>query len=755
MNLIVKLLYDLSAQDLPPVFEDSLAPVTSLLHKYLTFEDQLLVTDNESEAGPLEHVKAGIFEILVLWIQKYEDAFGVHVGQFIGSSWSLLTTVGPETKYDILVSKALQFLTAVTSSIEHAKAFSDESTLSQVVERVILPNLTLRDSDMELFEDEPIEFTRRDLEGSDSDTRRRAATDFLRQLMTKFERMVSTVVLRFIDHYLSEYSQDPPAKWKAKDTAVYLYSSIAAKGTITATHGVTSTNDFANVIEFFQNHIAKDLVSDTGVEPILQVDAIKYLYVFRSQISQQQWQDAFPLVVKHLGSPDYVVYTYAAIALERTMALLDSSNQHLIGRASVERLSAQLLQHLFGLIEKDTSPAKLQENEFLMRCIMRVLIVIREGVSPIVDETMAHFVKITQISSQNPSNPRFNYYLFEALGAFIRFAAPSKPEKLEKGLYPAFGGILQNNVQEFIPYVFQLFAALLEANPSRNLSDYYKALIPPILTPEPWATKGNVPALVRLLSAIIPRGALYIAQNNQLETLLGVFSNLVSTKTNEVFGFELLECIVANFTPDLLEKYYAAILQVLLTRLQNSKTDSFALRFVRLYHFMCAKDDKGLGADLFINVTEQVQSGIFVQLYLSIILPDTQKLLRPLDRKTAVISLTKTLTDSTAFAEKYKKGWGFTCNALLKLLDNPPVLSNSAEVIVEQDPDDMSFGVGFTQLTTIKRPMRDHWPEILDVKVWVSGFLKAADQREKGKISTFARERLSPEEASVLAAYMG
>ena len=420
MNLIVKLIYDLSVQDLPPVFEDSLRPVTSLLHKYLIYENQLLDTDDETEAGPLEHVKAGIFEVLVLWVQKYEDAFGDHVGQFIGSSWNLLTTVGQETKYDILVSKALQFLTAVTKTSEHAKAFSDESTLSQVVERVILPNLTLRESDMEMFEDEPIEFIRRDLEGSDSDTRRRAATDFLRQLMAKFERMVSGVVLRYIDHYLSDYSQDPASKWKSKDTAVYLYSSIAARGAITASHGVTGTNDFANVIEFFQKHISRDLLSDTKVEPLLQVDAIKYLYIFRSQITPDQWQHAFPLVVKHLGSSDYVVYTYAAIALERTMALLDNSKKPVIGRAIVEKLSAQLLQHLFGLIERDTDTAKLQENEFLMRCVMRVLVVIRDGVLPVLEDTMAHFVRITKISSRNPSNPRFNYYLFEAIGAFIR-----------------------------------------------------------------------------------------------------------------------------------------------------------------------------------------------------------------------------------------------------------------------------------------------------------------------------------------------
>ena len=102
---------------------------------------------------------------------------------------------------------------------------------------------------------------------------------------------------------------------------------------------------------------------------------------------------------------------------------------------------------------------------------------------------------------------------------------------------------------EFIPYIFQLFAALLEANPSGSLSDYYKNLIPPILTPALWVPKGNVPALIRLLSSIISRGSSVITQNNQTETVLGIFQSLASTKTNETYGFELLESIVANFPP--------------------------------------------------------------------------------------------------------------------------------------------------------------------------------------------------------------
>ncbi|KAL8897734.1 MAG: hypothetical protein Q9192_002435 [Flavoplaca navasiana] len=756
MNLLMKLLYDLSVQDLPPIFEDNMQSLTSLLHKYLIYDNPLLHSDSDGESGPLEFVKSGIFEVLVLYAQKYEDAFGPFVEQFVGSSWNLLTTTGLETKNDILVSKALQFLTSVTRLSQHAQAFNNEETMSQVVERVVLPNLSLRDSDMEMLEDEPIEFIRRDLEGSDSETRRRAATDFLQQILAQFQKLVTEVVLRYINHYLSEYSRNPSVNWKSKDTAVYLFSSIAAKGAVTTSQGVKSVNELVNILEFFQANVAADLVSDSDVPPILKVDAIKYLYMFRSQITREQWRDAFPLVVKHLGSPDYVVYTYAAIALERVLALTDHSKQPVIDSADVAPLSAQLLEHLFQLIERNPEPPKLQENEFLMRSVMRVLIVIRDGVVPITDVVLANFAKITQIISTNPANPRFYYYHFEALGAFIRFAAPRQPEKLENGLYPVFLSILENDVQEFIPYVFQLFAALLEANPSGSLTAYYTSLAQPILNPQLWTSKGNIPALVRLVSSLMTRGASQMAENKQLESILGIFQNLIVNKATEIYGFELLESIMANFAPSIIGPYFVTILQLLFTRLQNSKTEAFSSRFVRFYHFISSRIDSGLGADWFINHANQVQEGLYVQLYLSIILPDTQKLARPLDRKIAVISLCKTLTDSVAFAEKYKKGWGFTCEALLKLLENPPIIASTDDTIADQDVDDMSFGVGFTQLQTTKRPARDFWPGVTDVKSWVGQELQSTNARQGGKIQKFAEERLSesPQALQVLSTYM-
>jgi exportin-2 (importin alpha re-exporter) len=606
LNLAVKIFFDLACQDLPPIFEENIAAVSSLLNKYISYDNPILHTDDESESGVLEYLKASIFETLTLYIQKYDDAFGATVQEHVTSCWNFLTNVGSDPKYDVLVSKALRFLTAVAFIPHHAQLFSSENVITEIVQRVIIPNLTLREADLELFEDEPIEYIRRDLEGSDNDTRRRGATDFLRQLVSHHDAVVTKIVSDQINAFLAEFAKNPAENWKHKDTAIYLFCSIAAKGQATAGQGVTTVNPLVDISDFFQKHIAQDLSSNT-VHPILQVDAIKFIYVFRGLLDATYWHACFPLLVQHLNSSNYVIYTYAAIVVERALAMTNPDKSPIIPSADILNLAKDLLQHLFSLIQKNTDPAKIQENEFLMRCVMRVLIVIKDGVIPILDTVMRNFINITNVIRHNPSNPRFYYYHFEGIGALIKFGAPSQPEKLETAFYEPFAYILQNDVQEFAPYVFQLFAALLEANPSGALSSYYIGIIPPILLPSLWESKGNVPALVRLLSALIPRGASSMEQNNQIEPILGIFQKLLSAKSSEAYGFDLLEAVISSFPPAKLEPYFVPMLQIMLTRLDKSKTEQFAQRLTRFYHFFAARDKQGLGADVFVSICDQVQ----------------------------------------------------------------------------------------------------------------------------------------------------
>lgn len=317
-----------------------------------------------------------------------------------------------------------------------------------------------------------------------------------------------------------------------------------------------------------------------------------------------------------------------------------------------------------------------------------------------------------------------------------------------------------------------MFAALLEANPAGTLPAQYNDLIGPITSLHLYDIKGNVPALARLLTAIIPRAAEQIMEGGHFEKILLVFQKLITgKKSSELYGFDVIEAILRTFSvyvafltkskiPTDMSRttitgIFPAVLRLILTRLEANPPDSFKNRFVRFYHLVCTRDGtQSMGADWFISQVDSIQDGIYVALYLKIILPSTTSFTRPLDRKTAVISLTKTLADSQAFAVKYQKGWGFTCNALLKLLENPPVIANSDDVIAEADVDDLAFGVGFTQLHTCKKATKDEWPEVQDVKGWVGNYLKEADGRHGGNIAGYVDARLDAQAKAVLLSYM-
>lgn len=88
------------------------------------------------------------------------------------------------------------------------------------------------------------------------------------------------------------------------------------------------------------------------------------------------------------------------------------------------------------------------------------------------------------------------------------------------------------------------------------------------------------------------------------------------------------------------------------------------------------------------------------------------------------------------------------------MLVNPPTVNKNDDVIVDADVDELSFGVGFTQLNTCKRPPKDPFPDITDVKAWVGQFLKDANTRHNGKIASFVQERLEPVTRQVLQEYL-
>ncbi|KAL8400539.1 hypothetical protein RB594_000797 [Gaeumannomyces avenae] len=780
-NLVVEILHDLSTIDLPNFIVDNKNDISAALYKYLPYQNPIFDGD-EDEATIIDQAKTSIYELLSLWFAKeHEDFTTAPDREVITTTLSLLGSTGMEPRHDLLVSKALKFLTsAVATDPCHLEAFkikADGRTtddLSPLAFEVIMLNIRLRESDVELLTSEPIEFIRRDLEGYDTDSRRRAALDFLKVLLAKLGDAATTAVLKQIDVCL----QQPG--WEAKDVAINLYLATAAQGTVTGAKGITQLNPLIaklepthslGVVGFFEKHVMSDLSAN---ELIPKVNAIKYLHNFRAQTMEVHGGAVFEALATHLHSDQYVVYTYAAITIERALVLTKPGGEPVIPFAALESKALELLTRLFGLINNEALPAKKQENEFLMRCIMRVMMSLKENLVAILPQILTELINITEAIKKSPSNPRFYFYLFEAIGALIYYCSATSSTTLETMLWQPFASILEEDIDEFVPYVFQLFAALIEASPSTEAPASLTSLSELLLQTTRWDSMGvNLPAPARFLTAMIPKAAKAILDGNRLQQVVDIFEKLFSKSKRllQESAFDLLEAMAKSFPAAALGPYFAQIMMKIAPKYKEYEAKEeatqeaakraakegrtlipldytwYKLRFVRFYHLISALGvETGYGPDYYAAYAEAMGPGNFVPIYVKGVLPLTNQFTHPADRKLAVISLTKTLCDSPAFAEKYAKGWGWTASLLLDLLTHEPDLSNKSKgVMQEADPDDVSFGRVFTGLSTCKRTHRDYFPDVTNLPEWIKKQLHEADARHSGRISTFMAQRLEPD----------
>ncbi|CAM9020808.1 unnamed protein product [Wickerhamomyces anomalus] len=685
--LLVKIYFDLNCQDLPEFFEDHMNEGMSIIHKYLIYSNDLSKPedDDSDDIEVVSKVKTAISELIQLYTTRYEEEFDALIPQFVQSTWNLLTTTGLQSRYDILVSKLLSFLTSVAKLPKHSEIFNNETALKEITERIIIPNLTVRESDEELFEDDPIEYIRRDLEGSDSDTRRRASIDFLRELKSKNESLVTQVVLGYINHYLSKY-QAEPTNWKFKDLTLYLFTALAAKGSVTSS-GISSTNLLLDVVQFFTNNIVSDLLND-NIHPILKVDAIKYIYIFRNQLTKAQLLESFPILTKHLHSTEFVEYTYAAITIERILSIRDENQGLMFNKSDLQPFVQDLLSNLFRLIlQNNQTPEKLAENEFLMKTVMRVLVIAEDA--------------IESYSYNNKSN----------LSKFVEI------------IIPTLLNILGSDVQEFVPYTFQIFAFLLEIQPEGSpLPDTYKQLVQPLLSPSVWEFKGNIPAVTRLLQAIISKDPSVFGE---LSPLLGVFQKLISSKVNENYGFDLLETIITKFPGNSIDQYTKQIAILLLQRLQSSRTEKFVKKLVI---FISKLTIIKSSAEYAINFIEQVQSGIFGTIYEQFLLPSVVNIGNLLDKKIVVIGLTNLTTSSVFINGDYTKLLIPTFECLTKIITSESIfnIKGDHEEVLDLELEEISsFGSNFSRLSTISVKPFDPVPSISNLDGGKSYFVES------------------------------
>ncbi|XP_056631908.1 exportin-2 [Diorhabda sublineata] len=664
--LICKVFYSLNFQDLPEFFEDNIQIWMTNFHTMLTADVPSLQNNEIEEAGVMEQLKSQVCDNIALYAQKYDEEFKQFLPQFVTDVWGLLVATGLQPKYDLLVSNALQFLSSVAERGQYRNLFEDDNVLSSICEKVIIPNMEFRVSDEELFEDNPEEYTRRDIEGSDIDTRRRAACDLVNTLSQNFEKRIIEIFGQYLQVMLGKYAENPKQYWRSKDAALYLVTSLVSRGS-TQKHGVTQTSQLVNITQFCQQHILPELErQDVNELPVLKADAIKYIMTFRSVLPSDIVVSTLPQLIRHMPSESAVVHTYAACALEKIL-ILRVNNLSVVTGAQLEPLAITLLTNLFDTLERPVS----EENEYVMKALMRTFSTLDERVIPFLNVALPKLTTKLQMVAKNPSKPHFNHYLFETFSLAIKIVCKANPgavTSFEDILFPIFQGILQQDIQEFIPYVFQILSLLMENTPQGAIPEPYMQLLPCLLAPILWERPANISPLVRLLSAFATQAAPQVVAQDKVSGFLGVFQKLIASKTNDHEGFYLMQSLIQHLPIEALTPYHKQIFFLLFQRLSSSKTTKYIINLIVFFSLYIVK----YSAKELIAIIDGIQAQMFGMVLEKLFITELQKVAGTIDRKIVACGITKLLCESPEmFSGTYQKYWPQLLQALLSFFEMP------------------------------------------------------------------------------------
>lgn len=768
LELLCKVFYCLSWQQLPEYFEDHMESFMTELLKILKFESARIDAYADDEPSCIDKVHAAILEVTNHYAVHYDEEFRPYLQQFLNVAWALLVKRSNAPKYDGVVTSGIKFLTAVSRSPDY-KLFQDQVILGQICKSIVVPNMELREEDEELFEDNPAEYVRRDMEGSDTETRRRGAVELVKGLCKNFEPQVTEIFSAYVQEMLA-----PQSDWRKKDTALYIVTALGWKRG-TAAGGATETSSLINVVDFFNSFVKPELNkcgdNPLGLQtPIFAADLIKFVISFRNQIPKEDCGNVILLCVKLLSAKEPVVRTYAAACIERILTVKDkvakANGNGTVGTTpsvSVPRMTKEdlapvlpsLLPAIISALRDNT-----RTNEYVMRLVLRFSSVVRDAMLPFLDTLLSTLVEILVAVTANPSNPLFNHYLFEAIAALIRFNGNGKTVILfESCLITPLCKILQDDVTEFGPYVFQVMAQLMSLH-AGALPETYAGLMAPMLSPSMWDRRGYIPGMVQYINVYIRKNSAAVLSANQVQPILGVFQKLLASKATDHFGLQLLDAVLVTFDATTLSSYVDTIIQVLMSRVQRAKTAKLCQNLICSLSVFVLR----YGVQAMKATFDRSQENMFALFLRQVWLPEVVAIRKPVQRRLCAIALSEIAcgADDLCVNPPYLELWPQILNTNVALAEGI-VLDKEEEQLGDTEEEEAAHLGGGESYSASHSQLRWAVPNIAslgaligqkDPRRVLASKVSEFTRRHPGKFEGIMQEKVDEQARRAIMAYM-
>lgn len=146
LRLICRIFFSLNWQDLPEYFEDHMSEWMDGFAMFLQYSNPVLTDDDEeTEPSPIDKLQAAIVENLNLYANKDEEPFIPFLPNFTKLVWNRLLELSAMPKHDGLATTSIKFLSSLVAKQMHRDLFKDQSTLTQIISNIVVPNLVIRE----------------------------------------------------------------------------------------------------------------------------------------------------------------------------------------------------------------------------------------------------------------------------------------------------------------------------------------------------------------------------------------------------------------------------------------------------------------------------------------------------------------------------------------------------------------------------------------------------------------------------------
>lgn len=740
-RLCCRIFFSLNSQELPEFFEDHMREWMEEFGKYLALRYPVLEDDGGADGvAVVDEVRSAVCENITLYMEKNEEEFAPYLPGFAQAVENLLVTVSTSNR-DKLAVTAIKFLITVSRSVAH-RYFEGDDRLLHICQKIVIPNVMLREADEELFEMNYVEFIRIDMEGSDVDTKRRIACELVKGIATHYREKIMGIVSSVVQRMLEEYARNPVGNWKYMDCTVYLVVSLATRQ---PGRDFIIATDLVDAQSFFTSVIVPVLQrQNVNENPILRAGALKVFTLFRQLLPKHITIALLPDLIRSIGAESNVVHSYAAICIEKLLRVKDDGVGARYIAGDINPFLLILMTNLFNAFKF----AESDENEYLMRCIM-VVLGVADITAGVADPCITGLTSILNEVCRNPKNPKFNHYLFESLAVLVRRACEKVPALItafEDRLFPSIEIILGNDVTEFLPYTFQLLAQLLDLN--TQLLPPYIAVFNLLLLPDSWKRSANVPALVRLLQAFLQKAPQELSQEGRLSQVLGIFNKLLDSPKTEDQGFFVLNTVVENLKYDVIVPYVSPIWTVLFTRLMKTPSVKFKKNFLIFASLFAVKHEVAR----LVDSMNAIQAGIFFTILEQVWIPCLKDITGFIELKLTSVASAKVICESPALLSPAAAGlWGKMLDSIVTLVSKPEEQRVDGEESEVPDLDNIpEYSAAFVRLHNAGKKEDDPLKDIKDPKEFLVVSLASLSAHSPGRFPQVISENLSPENQAAL-----